>query len=259
MRFTPVVLLSFTFVLAVNFASLAADPPQETSPPVTAQVVKGDEYTKQLSESAGVPVELLVTELETMTREAKTGAGSTWHKIGKVTLRVVKKCAGNAGVVYEVYSNADNVEKRVESGELTRDQAIAEHSKNAADKAITTIVKVAGATGGTLIGTALFGPAGGLVGSVVCGHAGELLGEEIAKSMAEHGITDKLVELLKPVTRHVRDTAISAKTIGSELVDSDKNSNVNVASTIGDVAVDGAGWVEGQATTGWRFVRRQFK
>lgn len=249
MRFTPVVLLSSTFVLALHSASLAADPStQDASPPATAQVVKGDDYTKQLSELAEVAHEILKAELETMTREAKTSGGSTWRKIGMMTLRVVKKCAGNAGEYYEVYSDANNVEKRVESGELTRDQAAAEHSKNAADKAITTIGKVAGATGGTIIGAVLFGPAGGLVGGILCGKAGELLGEEIAKSMAEHGITDKVVELLKPATRHVRDTAVSAKTVASEFIDSVKNSTVVVASTIGDGAVDGAGWV-----------RRQFK
>ena len=249
---SKVMALVLCLTLIGVWTELRADEPQTLNSSKDAnipQVVLGKEYSKQLSDVAGVDESQIGNLLADGSKHDQTDTHSRWVKLGSKTLKLIKKAEVHAGKVYEVVSwgsEAAELEQKFEKGELTRDQADAEQAKLLLNTAVTTLSGPVGRVGGTMIGAVLLGPTGGVVGGFVGENVGERVRDEAMKLIATSGFSDALGDVLRPVAATVRETVSNVK-----------ETAVVAASAIGETATDGANWVGEKGKSSWRLIRRQ--
>lgn len=178
------------------------------------RVVKGDSFTRQMGELAGVEERQMSAAVKEASEHIKAPGESRWVKAGGKAFKFIGKVAGPAGVVVVavVYTvEAAEIEEKFERGELTREQADAEHAKLALHTAAATGGALGGALTGAAIGTFICPGAGTVVGGIV-GAVGGCVGAELM--MAATGLADTLAEYLQPGVETVRKACTYIKEQG---------------------------------------------
>ena len=246
---SKVMALVLCLTLIGVWTELRADEPQALHSSKDAnipQVVLGKEYSKQLSDVAGVDESQLTALLADGSKSDQPTSQSGWMKLGNKSLKLIKKAKGPAGEVVDLAlwgTEAAELEHKFERGELTREQADKEQAKLFVNSAVATV----GTVGGTMIGTVLLGPALlGPAGAVVGGFIGERISDEATKLMATTGFSETLGDLLRPVAATVRETVVEVK-----------KKAILAGSAVAETATDGANWVGEKGKSSWRLIRRQ--
>jgi hypothetical protein len=181
------------------------------------RVVAGGALARELGEAAGVEEKRLASTLKEASEHIRAPGQSRWVKAGGKAFKFVGKAAGPAGVVIAVAaytSEAADIEQRLESGELTREQADAAQARLAVGQAAGWGGAAAGGTAGAVIGSFLCPGPGTVIGGVV-GAVGGCVGAELM--MAATGLAETLGEYLTPGAEAVRQDCTFLKAKGVEV------------------------------------------
>ena len=168
------------------------------------RIVKGDGLAKEMAKLAGVEEKQMGNAITEAAEHIKVPGQSRWIKAGGKVFKFVGCAAGPAGVVIgaAVYTvEAADIEQRFERGEITLEQANAEHAK----LAVRTTGAAGGAIGGVMAGAAIGSficPGAGTVIGGIVGGVGGAIGTDLV--MAATGLTDALAEFLQPGVDGVR-------------------------------------------------------
>lgn len=181
------------------------------------RIVKGDKLAREMAKLAGVEEKQMGIAIKDAAEHIQLPGQSRWIKAGDKVFKFVGRTAGRAGVVIgaAVYTvQAAAIERRFERGEITLEQANAEHAKLAVRTTGAAGGAVSGMTAGAAIGSFICPGAGTVVGGIV-GGIGGAVGTDLV--MAATGLTDALADYLQPGVDGVRKACAFLKDGGYQV------------------------------------------
>jgi hypothetical protein len=181
------------------------------------RIVKGDNLSREMAKLAGVEEKQMGNAVTEAAEHIRVPGQSRWIKAGGKVFKFVGHAAGPAGVVIgaSVFTaEVADIEQRLERGEITLEQANAEHAKLAVRAAGTVGGAVSGVMAGAAIGTFICPGAGTVIGGIV-GGVGGAIGTDLV--MAATGLTDALADYLQPGVDGIRKACAFLKDEGYQV------------------------------------------
>lgn len=181
------------------------------------RIVQGDGLAREMAKLAGVEEKQMSTAVMEAAEHIKVPGQSRWIQAAGKVVKFVGRATGPAGVVIgaAVYTvEAADIEQRFERGEITVEQANAEHAKLAVRTTGAAGGAVAGVMAGAAIGTFICPGAGTVIGGIV-GGVGGAIGTDLV--MAATGVTDALADYLQPGVDGVRKACAFLKEKGYQV------------------------------------------
>lgn len=181
------------------------------------RIVKGDGLAKEMAKLAGAEEKQMRNAMTKAAQHIKVPGQTLWIKAGGKVFKFVGRAAGPAGVVIgaALYTvEAADIEQRFERGDITLEQANAEHAKLAVRTTAAAGGAVGGAMAGAAIGTFICPGAGTVVGGIVGGVSGAI-GADLV--MAAAGLPDTLAEYLQPGVDRVRKACTYLRSKGYQV------------------------------------------
>lgn len=181
------------------------------------RIVKGNNLAREMGKLAGVEEKQMGNAVMEAAEHIKVPGQSRWVKAGGKVFKFVGRAAGPAGVVIgaAVYTiEAGDIEQRFGRGEITLEQANAEHAR----LAVRTTGAAGGAVGGVMAGAAIGSficPGVGTVIGGIVGGVGGAIGTDLV--MAATGLTDTLADYLQPGVDGVRKACAYLKDKGYQV------------------------------------------
>jgi len=215
------------------------------------RIVKGDSLAKEMAKLAGVKEKQMGNAVKEAAEHIKVSGQSRWVKAGGKVFKFVGRAVGPAGVVtgaalYTV--EAADIEQRFERGEISLEQANAEHAKLAARTSGAAGGAVGGVVAGAAIGTFICPGAGTVIGGIV-GGVGGAIGADLV--MAATGLTDTLADDLQPGVNGVRKACVFLKDQGDQVAVASRELLDGTTAAIGTSAT----WVRERAGAAARTVK----